>query len=191
VAILGAWLAVSGAACCETASRVEQPKNEVWIRLFGSARVGGLTLPDAEAVANKVLASAGVHVRWQDCDLPARSKSTTGADTIDIRFVYSTPSGRNPGALAESRPFAGSGVRVTVFFDRVAELSKHEPLFTPRILGHVLAHEIGHVLQGTDLHSPTGVMKARWDDHDYCAMRAKVLRFTPEDAVAIASHLSN
>jgi hypothetical protein len=30
----------------------------------------------------------------------------------------------------------------------------------------VLAHEITHVLEGTRRHSSTGIMKARWDNHD-------------------------
>jgi hypothetical protein len=60
----------------------------------------------------------------------------------------------------------------------------------PRVLGHVLAHEIGHVLQGTGRHSPSGVMKAHWDEDDYIIMRSKNIEFTREDAVAIASHLA-
>ena len=169
----------------------------VLIRLLDSDQVGGPSLLDAEAVAAKVLASDGFRVRWQDGDLPARSKSATGGDTIhpaaetmDIRLVYSTPPGKKPSALAEALPFAQRGVRVTVFFDRVAALAGHDPLFTPRILGHVLAHEIGHVLRGTDLHSETGVMKAHWDGADYCTMRAKGLKFAREDAAAMSSYLT-
>lgn len=188
VAIHLVLLAISSVA----GSRAEN-RETVWIRLLGSDQVGGPSLAAAEAAAARVLASAGIRVRWKDSDLPARSKSATGGDeihpaaeTIDIRLVYSTPPGKKPSALAEALPFAQRGVRVTVFFDRVAALAGHDPLFTPR----VLAHEIGHVLRGTDLHSETGVMKAHWDGADYCTMRAKGLKFAREDAAAMSSYLT-
>ncbi|MEO5822443.1 MAG: hypothetical protein ABIT71_18195 [Vicinamibacteraceae bacterium] len=31
------------------------------------------------------------------------------------------------------------------------------------ILGRVTAHEIGHLLLGTNSHAPTGLMQATWD----------------------------
>lgn len=48
-------------------------------------------------------------------------------------------------------------------------------------MAHVLVHEITHMLQGTDWHSTTGIMKARWDQSDYFAMRSGPLPFSPED----------
>jgi len=55
----------------------------------------------------------------------------------------------------------------------------------PVLLGHVLAHEIGHILQGTDRHSETGLMKARWDSREIMAMDWKPLSFTADDVVLI------
>ena len=55
----------------------------------------------------------------------------------------------------------------------------------PIILGHVLVHEITHVLQGVDRHSEKGMMKARWTPEDYCEMEWKPLEFTPEDIILI------
>ena len=51
----------------------------------------------------------------------------------------------------------------------------------PAILAHVLAHEIGHVLQAIDRHSATGVMKAHWKGPDFADMSARPWDFTPED----------
>ena len=48
-------------------------------------------------------------------------------------------------------------------------------------LAHVLVHEITHILQASDRHSDSGVMKARWIAQDYEAMARKPLRFTSED----------
>jgi hypothetical protein len=57
-------------------------------------------------------------------------------------------------ALAATQPYART---VTVFLDRVKELNRNRGM---------PAHEITHVLEGIDRHSATGIMKARWDNHD-------------------------
>jgi hypothetical protein len=49
----------------------------------------------------------------------------------------------------------------------------------------VLAHEIGHVLQGIERHSETGVMMAKWTSEDYKQMVVKPLAFTEEDVILI------
>lgn len=51
------------------------------------------------------------------------------------------------------------------FYDRV--LANSRPTGLPFLLGHVLAHEIGHILQGVERHSSAGVMKEKWDYRDY------------------------
>jgi len=78
-------------------------------------------------------------------------------------------------------PYADSGVRIVIFYDRVDPLLRghHAPQAT--ILGYVLAHEIGHVLQGIARHSETGVMRARWLENDFKQMGIGVLAFTNED----------
>jgi len=34
------------------------------------------------------------------------------------------------------------------------------------LLGHVMAHEVGHILQGTTQHSESGIMR-RWTGQDF------------------------
>jgi hypothetical protein len=53
-----------------------------------------------------------------------------------------------PGALARALVFEGT--RIEVFYERVRRMVG--PRRFPSLLGHVLAHEIAHVLQGVDLH---------------------------------------
>ena len=52
----------------------------VLIRLLGSDQVGGPSLLAAEAVAAKVLASAGIRVRWQDADQRAPIRLSRAGD---------------------------------------------------------------------------------------------------------------
>jgi hypothetical protein len=173
-----ALLAMCAGAGSRAADATGNPDFPVAIRLLGSDQVSAPDLRGAEEIASAILASASVHVRWQvgDTIQPA-------AETIDIRFVHSKLLSTTPRSVAEA-----SGDRITVFLDRVSDYANRNPLYMPRVLGHVLAHEIGHVLQGTSRHSCTGVMKAHWDEDDYITMRSKNIGFSREDAVAIASH---
>lgn len=45
----------------------------------------------------------------------------------------------------------------------------------------MFVHEITHMLQGTDRHSETGIMKAHWDKNEYFQMETAPLTFTEED----------
>jgi hypothetical protein len=173
-------LAIFGGVGSWAANAAGNPDFQVAIRLLGSDKVSAPDLRGAKDVASAILASASVHVRWQDGDT-----IQAAADTIDVRFVHSKLLSTNPRSVAEA-----NGDRITVFLDRVSDYANRNPLYMPRILGHVLAHEIGHVLQGTGRHSRSGVMKAHWDEDDYITMRTKNLGFIREDAAAIESHLT-
>ena len=74
-----------------------------------------------------------------------------------------------------------------VFYDRLHTYCATDPNGLPALLAHVLVHEITHILQGTDRHSETGVMKARWVAQDFDRMRIKPLPFTELDITLIQS----
>jgi hypothetical protein len=97
---------------------------------------------------------------------------------IDV-LIMNRPSAKDhPGSLAYSLPFAKSGFRVVVFYDRVVQ-STIAP--SPALLGHVIAHEVGHMLMGTLSHAPDGVMVAHWSQNDMIVMSGRTLRFTASD----------
>jgi hypothetical protein len=49
-----------------------------------------------------------------------------------------------------------------IFYHRVEELAATEQALPAQILGHALAHEIGHLLLDSNRHSDVGVMQAEW-----------------------------
>ena len=145
----------------------------------------------AKALATGIFAEIGVHLRWEviGSPRPARGDSKGGHPTrpdreIVIRLAAQTPVGFHPGAPAYALPYAKSGVQITVFYDRVLGPGVVDPKAGVAFLGHVLAHEIAHVLQGLVRHSETGVMKAQWGPGDR-QMIDKPLSFTPDDAELI------
>ena len=131
----------------------------------------------AERVASGIFADMGVKLDWLH-------GKRCPADALIITLTVNTPGGLMPGAVAYAQPYEGRHVRV--FYDRVSStLGVFPKSDVPKILGHVLAHEIGHMLQRTVRHSETGVMKAHWTAVDYKSMAVRPLPFTEEDVQLI------
>jgi hypothetical protein len=62
---------------------------------------------------------------------------------------------------------------------------KTEPRRVPALTADVIAHEIGHILEGVIRHSASGVMKADWDEDDLSQIAWKPLPFAPIDVFLI------
>ena len=59
-----------------------------------------------------------------------------------------------------------------------------------QILGHGIAHEIGHVLLQQAGHSPVGLMRAQWHRTDFENMVGGNLHFTSEEAERVRTEVS-
>lgn len=99
------------------------------------------------------------------------------AQDILIGLHFRTPETLLPGSLACALP--NEGTHIGVFYDRILQGRTRERV--PFVLAHVLVHEIANLLQGIGRHSDYGIMKARWDTHDFEAMPLKLLAFTEKD----------
>jgi hypothetical protein len=131
----------------------------------------------AKSVASAILASSGVAIQWHD-------PSKCPAEAIFITLSNNEPASLQPGALAYALPFEGT--HIVVFYDRVKnDQVKNRPGFASSLLGHVIAHEVTHILQGAIWHAENGVMKAQWTRADYRDMTWKPLQFTDEDIIRI------
>ena len=78
-----------------------------------------------------------------------------------------------------------SGSLATIYMDRVTWLSEAAGVDSRLVLGRALAHEVGHLLLGTNAHSEDGVMRAVWSCD---ALKRNVSRdwlFAPGDARAM------
>jgi hypothetical protein len=144
-----------------------------------AGNVPRLDVHEAQVLASKILASAGVKIDWRSRHSRAAGKA------IQINFQDQTPANEFPGALAKSFPFGGT--QVVVFYDRIKR--KFPESARVSVLAHVLAHEIIHVLTGSNWHAETGVMKAYWTREDYIRMIYKPLSFTAADLSLISEGL--
>ena len=98
-----------------------------------------------------------------------------------MNFRAVAPEGLSNDALAFSTPFSTEGPCVTLLMDRLKPAVELNPVSAGSLLGHVLAHEMGHVLEGILRHSETGVMKAGWSKREIMLMVKDRLQFTRYD----------
>jgi hypothetical protein len=176
------WAAVFGlvAGTGVLASTIE-PGSASSIRVcVESSVVTPFALIRGEFIAGKIFENIGVSISW----VHRTQCGQSFPDLIAVQVSTGAPPGYFPGALGYTRL---AERQVEVFYDRI-EHSFEIPIM-PSVLGHVLAHEIAHVLEGINRHSAEGLMKAHWDSRDYVQMYPHLLPFAPEDVELIRARL--
>jgi hypothetical protein len=136
----------------------------------------------ATAIASKMYEAIGVTIDWR-----SGGRACNAEGVIHIGLTDDTPAKLMPGALAYALPYEGINIRV--FVDRVLNIVGERTL--PYLLAHVLVHEIGHILEGINRHSRSGVMTAHWTSKDYRVMEMGCLPFAEEDVTLIHQGLQN
>jgi hypothetical protein len=154
--------------------------------LEGKTMVPNEVMARARYMATKVLAGAGVTVEWVRGERPRDPHQTYCGERLTIAFDAKASAGFAAQAMAYTRLNAGWSTEIHIFYDRVSAFPDRPRM--AEFLGHVLAHEIVHGLQGVVRHSSEGVMKARWNDQDCAQLVRKPLPFAVEDVELIQSH---
>ena len=131
------------------------------------------TIVRGEAAATQILKEAGIRLEWRMTE----SECTAAGNGLVVTVSRATRADLHRGALAYALPY--DRTHIVLFYDRV--LSSVGPNTVPALLGHVLAHEIVHMLQGVTVHSTSGIMKERWTSQDFADMRRGRLKLTKDD----------
>ncbi|MEP6539421.1 MAG: hypothetical protein ABJF23_29050, partial [Bryobacteraceae bacterium] len=116
----------------------------------------------------RILESGGIQVAWVNCleapdSLPVERtcREPPGPLMLVLHILTQGATRRRtePGAagFAVLPAYGCFGSSAGVFNDRVKQLGATAP--EAAVLGHVIAHELGHLLLGTGGHSAGGIMK--------------------------------
>ena len=169
----------------KAAAAKDQPVVEVLLPYVIDRNVNR-ALGRALGIVHEAYADIGVRVIWRFGNTPASGcEKKPGRRQIVFDLRNGTVKGRSADALAFANPYLHEGPCVTLLMDRLKDEAERNPETTGILLGHVLAHEIGHVLQGIERHSETGLMKERWSKREITDMWRARLRFTAYDAELI------
>lgn len=204
-----ALLAASLPAAAQPTGQIGSQESEIELRLrlYNYARVERRVLAPAMRESDRLFREFGVRTIWLDCptrpeslaDYPACLDSPGPADLIlkllpkSMSRRYGFPRGIFGFALPAQDGTPANDI--SLFFERVIDLAYHGSVGTSYrdgqriILGHMTAHEIGHLLLGPGSHAPTGVMSFPWDERTLREMECGRLRFSADEQWRIRREL--
>jgi hypothetical protein len=133
----------------------------------------GATLRAARRTTATILADAGIDVSWVVCAMPGEAKTGTDAcagplrwNEVVVRITAAAPpaAGTSLATLGFAAVDCGAarGSLATIYADRVARMAETAGIDPAELLGRAIAHEIGHLLLGTNRHASRGLMRAYW-----------------------------
>ena len=163
----------------------------VLVYLEDATNVPVVAMARAKGITAGMFAGIGVRVEWKEGEPPRRPQKPTGCaaqadEVLEVQFEE-TAATRFPRDAMAYAALGRVGICIHIFYNRVAAQPRD---LAPVLLGHVLAHEITHVLEGVPRHSEDGVMKAHWTSADYRQMSGHPLPFAEEDIRLIRAHFS-
>ena len=206
-------LAVAALSCLElgaadpigtpspTVNPAPDPVRELTVRLYDYAGLDPRTLHLARKQAEALFAKAGVRWRWQQCrtsagDAPsdAGCAERTGPHLLQLRLHPRKMAKKMAGGFLEfgyAIPVEdGHGVIAGVYVERADVTAREVGLDLHVVLGHLMAHEIGHLLLGVASHSRSGVMQAKWGDHEMRLARVGAIEFSERQAQRMRSDVA-
>ncbi len=161
--------------------------------VFNEANLGRSVLRPAENGASWLLSSLCVAIRWSHCTEPTastRAQCDVPGGSIEIHLLPSPLGAAGEDALGLALvPWQ----HTAAYLSRIRETAARNStaIDVPILLGYVMAHEIGHVLLGSNAHASSGVMAGNFTRRDLKAASQRRLRFTAGDRnAARARHLA-
>src|SRR5262245_39888329 len=175
-----------------TAAR--QVSRRLLLRVSASNSVPVQRLVRAQREAVTVFAQIGVDVDWVGCGLERSAHSDERPTPLSIGVQVTSLDGRALHAIPHEA--IGAVVRTIeseeiafVLFDRVERAADRYALDSGVLLGHAIAHEVGHLLLPRGTHGPAGLMRARWRMEDLRAAVQGQLGFSESEATLIRAQL--
>jgi len=169
-----------------------EPGLTITLRVYNYAHIPPALLSHAEDEATTIFRQAGVEAAWVDCPLsgaeldrfPACQQPMGGADfalrILSAAMTERAPAGGEALGFALPCPEDLAGCYAEVFYQRISDWASGAEISAYQLLGHAMAHEVGHLLLGPNSHSRDGIMRPQWNPDDLRVIARASLRFTPE-----------
>ena len=172
------------------------PATQVRIAIRNDARAPEKVLTQATAEASRIFRQAGVDTVWIVCH-SSKAGTNTQPDChsprdpthLSLRIVpWLSQLGDSTFGVAF---LSDQGVSAygDVFYPLVEKLHSDCDVSLSRVLGYVMAHEIGHLLMGLHSHSALGIMQSHWQGEALRQIGMGTLLFTTEQAQSMREKL--
>ncbi len=180
---------------------VEDWHPHIILRVYNYAHVDSGLLLGAEAIAAGILRETQVEPMWVDCPLSQQESDrypkcheNWGTNAFVLNLLTPEMAARirtrvEPlGSAMIPCDEDATSCPISVFYFRVEELALQFNIHPERVFGHVLAHEIGHMLLGAN-HSSKGIMRGAWGRDDLKLMAVGILDFSTDQAAQLRATL--
>jgi hypothetical protein len=150
----------------------------------------GVPPPDillqAQAETARIYAAIGVKLVWTD---PSRA-----LPLLTVKIVSEPILGTQNG-VADAMGFApgadeGTGRVAYASYGRIDASAQRHRTEVAKVLGHVIAHELGHILLARGAHSKAGIMNGRWNQFHMDLIAVSLLGFTNQQVKLIRSRVA-
>ncbi len=159
----------------------------ITVAIYDDVHLSPQILAEAQDEAMRVYQKAGLAISWIECkagDMEAdlRCQDPLSTTRLSLRIV---PNASRVGDGVFGVAFLsteGTGAYTDVFYNSAQELDQEWHVGLARVLGHVMAHELGHLLLGSNAHSRQGIMCPQWHQGELRLASKGSLLFSQEQA---------
>jgi hypothetical protein len=175
-------------------AQAAQPESNLpfTVLVYNNAEVSPKMLAKTADLAKKIFRDAGLGMVWIEF-VPQQPIGRQVLDQVDcvVRILSKARVVLRPGATGEALPCILGKVAcfANVFFDRVKARAESGALSQAQVMAHAIAHELGHLLLGSDSHFGIGIMRAKWGPEEVRRMAKGDLLFRPEQAAIMKANL--
>jgi hypothetical protein len=174
-----------------------EPGSRITVLVYNYAVVASEVLAQTELEAARIHLRAGIEILWLNCPLTPKEADQfpacqipLGPTTLLLRILSQYAAERlrpEPAGFGFAMfPDNGSFAAIANVFPYDAEqLAQQRGMRPGVILGHVVAHEIGHLLLGVGSHSVSGIMHVPWSPKDLEIIAEGQMVFIPAEAAAM------
>ena len=170
---------------------------DLTVHLYDYVAISEETLRHAIGEAGRILRTAGIATEWhvhafhEPAVVASAVRFTFGPTDLAVRVMPAEMAvlmGLAPDALGFAFPsqIEGIGTLALVIFDQIENTARQPGL----LMGHVIAHEVGHLLLGPDSHSMTGIMQDPWTPTVLDQAYRGQLFFMPDQASLMRARLN-
>ncbi len=194
---LGLVLAMAGVPA--TAKVAPKTSVVVTISVHNDAAVPWGTIRGAENEASRVFREAGIDVEWMNCQAVSEEtveteKSRNCREAIFPEHLQLRIVKRSVGLSTEVMGVSflsgdGRGCQADLFYEGIEGLRQKSNASLASILGDVASHEIGHLLLGTNSHTPQGIMRAVWGHDELVSVTRRALSFSEKESAQMRAKL--
>ena len=191
VLVLAADLSMKAAAHIES---------RVAVRTFNYAQLPAEHLANARRTTAAIFRIAGISLKWIDCRVPqsefgaACTEPLAERGDLILRLMDIAPQNAAGRIIALGTSMLDreqrTGVLMTIDVFPIRAIAVNTSIDVSTLVGRAIAHEMGHLLLGSAVHTRAGLMRAFWSHDELSGLKPAHWHFTGNEAASMRHGLS-